>query len=212
MSIQPFFRAPAQSPSRRRTASPSATCSTPCTPAAAKASARHQDPVCRRRARPSRAGFDARRVCDFMAQDLWTTGDPSPCTATRSGSPRSDWLRELRDPAKAEEFRRYCDRWWLVVSDCAIVKPGELPTGWGLLARRAARCGPSKGRTEAHARAAVGDVPRGPSCQGGPRPTPDADSATTRGIPDDPRRGTPSPARRAHRRAVHHLPPRASGP
>ena len=23
----------------------------------------------------SGAGFDARRVCDFMAQDLWTTGD-----------------------------------------------------------------------------------------------------------------------------------------
>lgn len=40
----------------------------------------------------------------------------------------------MADPSKAEAFRRYCDRWWLVVSDRAIVKPGELPTGWGLLA------------------------------------------------------------------------------
>jgi hypothetical protein len=46
---------------------------------------------------------------------------------------RSDWQRELRDPAKAEPVFRYCDRWWLVVGDAAIVKPGELPPTWGLL-------------------------------------------------------------------------------
>jgi hypothetical protein len=47
---------------------------------------------------------------------------------------RNDWLREKKDPAKAEEIARYCDRWLLVVGDEAIVKPGELPATWGLLA------------------------------------------------------------------------------
>lgn len=46
---------------------------------------------------------------------------------------RSDWQRELRDPGKAEPVFRYCDRWWLVVGDPAIVKPGELPPTWGLM-------------------------------------------------------------------------------
>lgn len=46
---------------------------------------------------------------------------------------RSDWLRELRDPAKAETIFKFCDRWWLAVSDREIVKDGELPITWGLL-------------------------------------------------------------------------------
>lgn len=49
---------------------------------------------------------------------------------------RSDWLREKKAPEKAEEIARYCDRWWLVVGDEAIVQPGELPPAWGLMAPR----------------------------------------------------------------------------
>ena len=84
------------------------------------------------------AGFDARRTCDYMALDLW----PGGYGAKRTGPmlhghevkvSRSDWLTELRDPDKAEAFRRYCDFWWLVVADKSIVKVGELPLGWGLL-------------------------------------------------------------------------------
>lgn len=45
---------------------------------------------------------------------------------------RSDWLTELRDPEKAEAFRPYCNRWWLVVPDVEIVR-GDLPRGWGLM-------------------------------------------------------------------------------
>jgi hypothetical protein len=47
---------------------------------------------------------------------------------------RSDWLTELRDPSKAEEFKQYMDRWWLVIADRTMVKPGELPDDWGLMA------------------------------------------------------------------------------
>lgn len=86
----------------------------------------------------SAAGFDHRRVCDYMALDLW----PGGYGASRKGPllhghevkvSRADWLVELRDPSKSEEFAQFCDFWWLVVSDRSIVKPGELPEGWGLM-------------------------------------------------------------------------------
>ena len=46
---------------------------------------------------------------------------------------RSDWLRELKSPAKADKMFRYFDRWWLAVADKDIVRNGELPETWGLL-------------------------------------------------------------------------------
>lgn len=46
---------------------------------------------------------------------------------------RSDWLSEMKKPWKSEAFTRHAHRSWLVVPDAAIVKPGELPEGWGLL-------------------------------------------------------------------------------
>lgn len=48
-------------------------------------------------------------------------------------SSRSDWLRELKSPRKAEIAVMSCDYFWIVVSDKDIVQPGELPHGWGLL-------------------------------------------------------------------------------
>lgn len=49
---------------------------------------------------------------------------------------RSDWLRELKMPHKAEAFAPYCDRWWIVVGNAEIVKLDEMPEGWGLMAAR----------------------------------------------------------------------------
>lgn len=46
---------------------------------------------------------------------------------------RSDWASELKAPDKAEEIARFCDFWWVVVSDKYIVHQGELPVNWGLL-------------------------------------------------------------------------------
>lgn len=45
---------------------------------------------------------------------------------------RRDWLRELKDPDKAEHVAKYCDYWWLVIGEEGIAKPEEVPTGWGL--------------------------------------------------------------------------------
>lgn len=46
---------------------------------------------------------------------------------------RGDWLRELKNPDKSVSMQSKCDRWYLVVSDPAIVQPGELPETWGLM-------------------------------------------------------------------------------
>ena len=48
---------------------------------------------------------------------------------------RSDWLTELRDPTKSERIKRFCDYWYLVVSDPLIVAKDELPEGWGLMVK-----------------------------------------------------------------------------
>lgn len=50
---------------------------------------------------------------------------------------RGDWLREKKDPSKAEALARFCDRWWLVDdSEEEAIKKEELPPTWGLLVRR----------------------------------------------------------------------------
>lgn len=48
-------------------------------------------------------------------------------------STRSDWLRELKKPEKADPIFQYCNRWYLAVANGEIVKDGELPEPWGLL-------------------------------------------------------------------------------
>lgn len=45
---------------------------------------------------------------------------------------RGDLLKELREPAKAEEIARFCHRWWLVAPE-GIATKADMPPGWGLL-------------------------------------------------------------------------------
>jgi len=51
-------------------------------------------------------------------------------------SSRSDWLNELKNPAKADEIAQYCHWWYVVTGEKDIVKPDELPPNWGLLEPR----------------------------------------------------------------------------
>lgn len=72
------------------------------------------------------------RTADALAFSLW----PSRGLVLHGfeiKSYRGDWVRELRQPAKAEEIARFCDFWWLVVAHHGIVEHGELPPTWGLL-------------------------------------------------------------------------------
>jgi len=80
---------------------------------------------------------DGDRIADFVAGDKYggnAFGDKLALHGHEVKVSRSDWLAELRDPTKADAIKRYMHHWWLVVPDAAIVKPGELPEGWGLLA------------------------------------------------------------------------------
>ena len=78
-------------------------------------------------------GSHANRWADAVAMNLW----PSRGMALHGFEvkvSRTDWKKELSQPEKAEEIAQYCDYWWLVVSNGALVAPGELPDGWGLMA------------------------------------------------------------------------------
>lgn len=46
---------------------------------------------------------------------------------------RNDWLRELKDPAKAEKIAKWCDRWWLVAPQGVLSGASELPSAWGFI-------------------------------------------------------------------------------
>lgn len=77
-------------------------------------------------------GIGGLRTCDAMALGLWGStghaliGHEIKCS-------RSDWLRELKAPWKADAFRAYCAEWWLVAPP-DVARPEEIPPGWGLLA------------------------------------------------------------------------------
>lgn len=47
---------------------------------------------------------------------------------------RADWLNEVKNPTKCEPSKRYCHKWWLVIADEKMVKEGELPEDWGMMA------------------------------------------------------------------------------
>lgn len=74
------------------------------------------------------------RYADAVAVNLWQSrGHAIHGFEIKVG--RGDWLKELKDPSKAEPVYRYCDYWWIVAPK-GIVKDGELPPTWGLLELR----------------------------------------------------------------------------
>lgn len=70
-------------------------------------------------------------IADFVAIDCWAGRDHHPVLGFEVKCSRSDWLRELAKPWKADMWMRYCTRWYVVTADSGIIRPGELPTGWG---------------------------------------------------------------------------------
>ena len=45
---------------------------------------------------------------------------------------RADFQNEIRDPDKSAAFRKYCDRWWVVVPSQDVVRD-DLPHGCGMM-------------------------------------------------------------------------------
>ncbi|MBB3012032.1 hypothetical protein [Cupriavidus alkaliphilus] len=74
------------------------------------------------------------RYADAVAVNLWQSRGHAFHGFEIKVS-RGDWLRELKDPAKAEEIQRFCD-YWTIVAPKGVVADGELPPTWGLLEMR----------------------------------------------------------------------------
>lgn len=81
---------------------------------------------------PDDTGAGRSRVVDALAMSLWPSHGLTIWGIEVKVS-RADWRRELADPATADRFARYCDRWCVAVPDESIVRAGELPDGWGLM-------------------------------------------------------------------------------
>jgi hypothetical protein len=78
------------------------------------------------------AGFNANRSCDALAMGLWPSRGLK-LTGFEFKVSRADWLKEYRNPEKAESFSVFCDEWYIVAGDKTLVQPDELPEKWGLL-------------------------------------------------------------------------------
>jgi hypothetical protein len=74
------------------------------------------------------------RYADAVAMNLWRSRGHQVVGFEIKAS-RGDWLRELKQPEKAEDVYQYCDQWW-IVAPRGIVKEGELPVSWGLFELR----------------------------------------------------------------------------
>lgn len=76
-------------------------------------------------------GARHRRWADALAMGLWPSRGLT-LTGFEIKASRTDWLKEFKQPEKAEAIAAYCHYWFLVVADKSIVKEGELPENWGL--------------------------------------------------------------------------------
>ncbi len=87
----------------------------------------------------------AGRRLDVVAFRLWGGRTGHRIVGFETKISRGDWLRELADFRKSEEWMQVVDAFY-VVTPPKLVKPEELPAGWGLLELTG-----SKMMTKAHA-------------------------------------------------------------
>lgn len=66
------------------------------------------------------------------ADALWIPNHGQGIIGHETKTSRSDLRAELLDPIKAESWKRYCRKWWLVVSEAKIVDGLEIPEDWGI--------------------------------------------------------------------------------
>lgn len=75
-------------------------------------------------------GFDSMRSADALAVSLYASRGRE-ITGFEIKVSRSDWLRELKHPEKAEEIGKFCDYFFLVTQDDSIARIDEIPGPWG---------------------------------------------------------------------------------
>ena len=82
-------------------------------------------------------GFTRSRTADALAYSLWPSRGLE-LHGFEVKSHRHDWIRELRNPEKADEICSFSDRWWIVANK-GVVDLGELPPDWGLIVVKGGR-------------------------------------------------------------------------
>lgn len=78
------------------------------------------------------AGFARTNSADAIFMGLWPSRGME-INGVEIKSSRSDWLRELKNPKKAEAIFKYCDRFWLAAEEKVIVNTDEIPVTWGYM-------------------------------------------------------------------------------
>lgn len=73
------------------------------------------------------------RTADAIAMNLWPSRGME-IIGFEFKSYRSDWLKEIANPAKSAEIQRFCDRWWVVAGATNVFNEADpTPITWGLL-------------------------------------------------------------------------------
>jgi hypothetical protein len=80
-------------------------------------------------------GYSRESRADAISMHLWPSAPQGlELIGYELKVSRGDWLRELKQPNKADPIKQFCDRWYVVGADVSIVKyADELPKGWGLM-------------------------------------------------------------------------------
>jgi hypothetical protein len=76
------------------------------------------------------SGFSRSRSLDYMLINLWVSRGLA-IHGIEKKSNRSDWTKELKNPAKQEDHFKYCDYFWLLTDKEGVAKIEEIPPTWG---------------------------------------------------------------------------------
>ena len=81
-------------------------------------------------------GWSVESRADAIAMHLWPSKGLELIGFELKTS-RADWLRELKQPNKADPIKQFCDRWYLVTSEeYNIARREEVPEDWGYMSLR----------------------------------------------------------------------------
>lgn len=80
-------------------------------------------------------GFQVNRHADAVAIGIWPSHGFTVHGYELKAS-RSDLIKELRDPSKADAIGKFCDYWWLAVDDIKLIDGLAIPETWGIVHRK----------------------------------------------------------------------------
>lgn len=75
----------------------------------------------------------ANNIADVMVLGAWNSSG-NLLEGFEVKVSHADWMNEVKNPTKCTAIKKYCDKWWLVIAEQSMVKDGELPEDWGMMA------------------------------------------------------------------------------